>query len=66
MRTNLRLGKIQYRVTVHNLSNIGAMAAGLCGLSIGQKVFLQLRARGWTEGRVRWVLEDRCGIEFNL
>jgi len=64
-RVNVRMENVQYRATLGNVSNGGAMVAGLWGLSAGHRLSTELRPREWFEGTVRWALDDRCGIELD-
>lgn len=64
-RVNVRMANIQYRATLGNISNGGAMVAGLWGLGEGHRLTTELRPREWFEGTVRWALDDRCGIELD-
>jgi hypothetical protein len=63
-RISVRVDKIQYRASLRDISNGGAMVSGLWGLQSGHSVFLELDARQWIGGTVRWAIDDRCGIEL--
>lgn len=61
---SMRFGDLTREVELVNLSGGGAMVSGDLGLKLWDKVELQLGENGTIECLVRWLRDDRFGLEF--
>lgn len=53
-----------HRIKVRNLSPGGMMGEGTVRVSRGDKVTVNIRNNGWTEGVIAWVQDNRFGVAF--
>lgn len=54
----------EHRIKVRNLSPGGMMGEGSVRVSRGDKVWVNVRNSGWTEGMIAWIQENRFGVAF--
>lgn len=54
----------EYRVKVRNLSAGGMMGEGDLRIATGERIKVNLRNVGWTDGLVAWVQDNRFGVAF--
>lgn len=54
----------EHRIKVRNLSPGGMMGEGTVRVSRGDKVWVNIRNNGWTEGAIAWVQDNRFGVAF--
>lgn len=55
----------EHRIKVRNLSSGGMMGEGNVRVTRGDKVRVNVRNSGWTEGTIAWVQENRFGVAFH-
>lgn len=57
-------GDEEHRIKLRNLSSGGMMGEGTVRVARGDRVSVNIRNVGWTEGTVAWVQENRFGVAF--
>jgi len=54
----------EHRIKVRNLSPGGMMGEGSVRVSRGDRLWVNIRNNGWTEGVIAWVQDSRFGVAF--
>lgn len=65
LTADLRVGLVQYRVAVQNLSSHGARIERVGALTIGDPASFRLSGGTWITGVIVWLLDNGAGLAFD-